>query len=124
MTKKRKSRARKSSVSNEVSKSQTSPADHELSPTSQANQVESEEEQSHNTNVLEPQNSPVFVRDNNVDQSENLADVVQLQSPLSVVSGEATTSFASRERQVDQEQRQLEVGLSQIASFSKKNPVF
>jgi hypothetical protein len=120
MTKKRKSRARKSSVSNEVSKSQTSPADHELSPTSQANQVESEEEQSDNTNVLEPQSSPVFVRDNNVDQSENLADVVQLQSPLSV---EATTSFASREGQVDQEQRQLEVGLSQIASFSKKNPV-
>ena len=38
MTKKRKSRARKSSVSNEVSKSQTSPAEHELSPTSQANQ--------------------------------------------------------------------------------------
>ncbi|CAB3993643.1 Hypothetical predicted protein [Paramuricea clavata] len=95
MTKKRKSRARKSSVSNGVSKSQTSPADHELSPTSQANQVESEEEQteqSDNANVLESQNSPVFVRDNNVDQSENTTDVVQLQSPLSVASGEATTT--------------------------------
>ena len=52
-----------------------------------------------------------------------MTDVVQLQSPLSVASGEATTSFASREGQVYQEQRQLEVGLSQIASFSKKNPV-
>jgi hypothetical protein len=52
-----------------------------------------------------------------------LTDVVQSQSLLSVASGEATTSFASREIQVDQEQRQLEVGLSQVASSSKKNPV-
>ena len=65
--------------------------------------------------------------DNNSEQAESVTDVVQSQTrsqiPTLGASGEATTSSDSAGLIANKEQRQLEVGLSQIALFSKDNPV-
>jgi hypothetical protein len=65
----------------------------------------------------------VTVTDNDSEQFGSVTDVAQSQNPTLGASGEATTSSDSAGLRSNQEQRQLEVGLSQIASVSKDNPV-
>ena len=98
-----------------------------LSPTvasPQSGQVESEGEQSNGVDASEDQNSPVFVEEDNSEQAaESVTEAAQSQSPTFVVSDEVTTNLSPRQSQQDLEQQQLELGLNQIASYSKNNPV-
>ena len=98
-----------------------------LSPTvasPQSGQVESEGEQSNGVDASEDQNSPVFVEEDNSEQAaESVTEAAQSQGPTFVVSGEVTTDLSPRQGQRDLEQQQLELGLNQIASYSKNNPV-
>ena len=123
MTRKRRVRSKRTNVQ---SKKLQSPSNQNSSPTSQLSHGESEEEQVEqldSTNASEVQNSPELVQDDEGEQAETNASVIQVESPKHVAPGEATTSFGSLEQEVDQEQHELEVGLSEIASFSRKNDV-
>ena len=123
MTKKGKSRGKKTNIQ---SKKLQSPSSQNSSPKSQISHEESEEEQVeklNNTNASKLQNSPELVQDDEGEQAETNTSVIQAESPIHVAPGEATTSFGSLEQEVDQEQHEHEVGLSEIASFSRKNVV-
>lgn len=98
------------------------PSDKGLSPISQTSQIESGDEQPGEANTSETQIPSVFVGDNDSEQAESVTEV-QTQSSTFVASGGATTSYNPEQSEQDQDQRQLEVGLSQIASYSKNNSV-
>ena len=122
MTKKGKGRGKKTSISKQL---QSSPG--ELNnPSSPESQEQSGQQQLDDSNVSELQNPVVLAQENASGLAENKTNsgnVAQLHSPSFVASGEATTSFGSIERGENQEQRELEVGLNSIASYSKDIPV-
>ena len=66
---------------------------------------------------------PLFAGCQSALPSTNVDNVSQLQCPPFVISGEAMTSSGSVNHGENQEQQELEVGLSQVASHSKNNPV-
>ena len=122
MTKKGKGRGKKTSISKQL---QSSPG--ELNdPSSPESQEQSGQQQLDDSNVSELQNPVVLAQENARGLAEdmtNSGNVAQLHGPSFVASGEATTSFGSIERGENQEQQELEVGLNNIASYSKDIPV-
>ena len=122
MTRKKKVQGKKTNVSKDL----PSPSVQNLSPLSENSQGQTEEEQLEDSNASDIRNSTGLAEESGGEQVEgltNVDNVSQLQCPPFVISGEATTSSGSINHGENQEQQELEAGLSQVASHSKNNPV-
>ena len=116
MTKKKRGRGKKYKSPKQL---QQPPLDDEQSPTFQTSEVESDEEQSDERNGSTTQNTPISVAGKDCERTE----YAHSKGQISDCSGDVTASLGSVQRGIDKGQQQLEVGLSQIASYSKNNSV-
>ncbi|XP_046841026.1 uncharacterized protein LOC124435122 [Xenia sp. Carnegie-2017] len=117
MTQKRKGQGKKSKIKG-LSKRVLQPSGEQLSPPGQVSRAKSGENSLNNTN----QDMIESAEDDGSERAESGPNVV-VQNKQVVVSDEASTSLGSPERVADEQEQELELGLSQVASFLKDNSV-